>query len=241
MQSLQVLDVSDEDDTEVEQTLPYASPEALFVGVAYSPDGTRAYASAGGNNKIRVYAVDGHGRLTEQAALPLPTTNPAGQKVNLFPAGLAVAPHGKTLYVADQLADALSTVDVATGAVRTIAVGHNPLSVVLTQDGRRAYVTNQGGDTVTVVDTLSLAAVGRSGSAATPTGSRSTRAGACSTSRSATTTRSPWSTRKPTLWYARSTSRPTTARRPGPTPAGSPSRRTAPGSTSPTPATTTWP
>jgi YVTN family beta-propeller protein len=160
VQSLQVLDVSDEDDIEVEQTLPYASPEALFVGVAYSPDGTRAYASAGGNNKIRVYAVDGRGRLTEQAALPLPTTNPAGQKVNLFPAGLAVARDGRTLYVADQLADALSTVDVATGAVRTIAVGHNPLSVALTPDGRRAYVTNQGGDTVTVIDTLALAAVG---------------------------------------------------------------------------------
>src|SRR5262249_35070295 len=40
-QSLQVLSVGDEDDgAEVQQTILYPSPEALFVGVAYSPDGT---------------------------------------------------------------------------------------------------------------------------------------------------------------------------------------------------------
>jgi hypothetical protein len=38
-----------------------------------------AAASAGGNNKIRVYTVDGAGALTEQAALPLPTVNPDGK------------------------------------------------------------------------------------------------------------------------------------------------------------------
>jgi YVTN family beta-propeller protein len=161
VQSLQVLNLGDpEDGVEVQQTIPYRSPEALFVGLAYSPDGKRAYASAGGNNKIRVYSVDGKGALTEQAALPLPSTNPAGLKVNMFPAGLAVAPDGRTLYVADQLADALSAVDVTTGAVRTIPVGHNPLGVALTPDGRRAYVTNQGADTVTVVDTVAFAAAG---------------------------------------------------------------------------------
>jgi YVTN family beta-propeller protein len=160
VQSLQVLDLSDAaDGPEVAQTIPYKSPEALFVGVAYSPDGKRAYASAGGNNKIRVYTVDGKGTLAEQPALPLPTTNPAGQKVNMFPAGLAVAPDGRTLYVADQLADALSAVDTTSGAVRTIPVGHNPLSVALTADGRRAYVTNQGADSVTVVDTSTFTAV----------------------------------------------------------------------------------
>jgi YVTN family beta-propeller protein len=122
----------------------------LPLGPAMSPDGKRAYASAGGNNKIRVYSVDGKGALAEQAALPLPVANPAGQKVNMFPAGLAVAPDGRTVYVADQLADALSAVDVTTGAVRTVPVGHNPLGVALAADGRRAYVTNQGAASVSV-------------------------------------------------------------------------------------------
>jgi YVTN family beta-propeller protein len=81
-----------------------------------------------------------------------------------------MAPDGRTLYVADQLADALSAVDVTTGAVRTIPVGHNPLAVALTADGRHAYVTNQGADSVTVVDTSTFTATG-----AIPVGSHPNR------------------------------------------------------------------
>src|SRR3954470_6322234 len=33
------------------QNLPYTSPEALFIGLAWSPDGTKLYAAAGGNDK----------------------------------------------------------------------------------------------------------------------------------------------------------------------------------------------
>src|SRR5438552_1653435 len=51
-QSLQVIDVAGEE-PETVQTVEYRSPEALYIGVAYSPDGRHAYASAGGNNKIR--------------------------------------------------------------------------------------------------------------------------------------------------------------------------------------------
>jgi hypothetical protein len=61
VQSLQVVDAHDGD---IEQSIEYRSPEALFVGAAFSPDGTQAYVSAGGNNKIRVFAAlvagDGH-------------------------------------------------------------------------------------------------------------------------------------------------------------------------------------
>ena len=152
-QSLQVLDA---DDGDVVQTIAYTAPEALFVGVAYSPDGRHAYASAGGNNRIRVYTVDGHGRLTEGAPLPLPTTNPAGLPVNLYPAGLAVSPDGATVYAADQLGDAFTAVDVVSGATRTVSIGHNPLWTVLSADGRTAYVTDQGADTVSVVDTATM-------------------------------------------------------------------------------------
>ncbi len=158
VQSLQVVDVADGDGPEIVQTLPYPSPEALFVGVAYSPDGSRAYASAGGNNKIRVYAVGGDGRLAEQSPLALPTTNPAGEPVTMFPAGLAVSPDGGMLYVADSLADAVSAIDVTSGEVRTTPVGHNPYAVALSPDGRTAYVTNQGAASVSVVDTAGMAA-----------------------------------------------------------------------------------
>src|SRR5947207_2679317 len=155
-QGTQSLQVVDSDDGDVIQTIAYPAPEALFFGVAYSPDGHKAYASAGGNNKVRTYTVDGQGKLTEGAPLPLPTTNPAGQPVNLFPSGLAVSPDGATVYVADQLGDAFTAIDVATGATSTIPVGHNPMSVLLSKDGHTAYVTNQGADTLSVVDTRTL-------------------------------------------------------------------------------------
>lgn len=148
VQSLQVIDPADGD---VRQTISYTSPQALFAGLAFAPDGRHAYASAGGNNKIRVYTVAG-GRLTEGTPIALPTMNPGGQKVNLYPADLAVTPDGRRLVVADQLGDAATVVDLATGLSETTAVDHDPYGVAILPDGRTAYVTNQGANTVSVLD-----------------------------------------------------------------------------------------
>ncbi|MFH5878806.1 alkaline phosphatase family protein [Arthrobacter sp. NA-172] len=147
-QSLQLVDLADH---EVDQTIPYKSPESLYMGLAWSPDGTKLYASAAANSKIRTYSFSG-GRLTEGAPLQLPTTTPSGNALNLFPAGLALTPDGKRLIVADQLADAVSVVDLATGKVSTTPAGHRPLSVTVSPEGTTAYVTNQGASDVSVVD-----------------------------------------------------------------------------------------
>lgn len=147
-QSLQLVDAADH---EVEQTLPYTSPEALYMGLAWSPDGTTAYASAAANAKIRTYSFDGS-RLTEGASLALPTKTPEGKALNLYPAGLAVSPEGTRLVVADQLGNAVSVIDTGSGAVQTVPAGSRPLAVVLSPDGKTAYVTNQGESSVSVVD-----------------------------------------------------------------------------------------
>ena len=113
-QGVQSLQLIDTDTNTVVQTLPFASPESLYMGLAWSPDGTTAFASAAANAKIRVFSF-ANGKLTEGTAIPLPSTTPDGAKLNLFPAGLALTPDGKRLVVADQLADAVSVVDLATG------------------------------------------------------------------------------------------------------------------------------
>src|ERR1035437_6081859 len=61
----QTLSVIDAASGKVRQTLSYDSPEALFVGLAFTPDGRHAYASAGGNNKTRTYDVTPEGNLVE--------------------------------------------------------------------------------------------------------------------------------------------------------------------------------
>ncbi len=147
-QSLQVIDITTR---KVTQTLSYPAPKALFVGLAFAPDGKTLYASGGGNNLIRTYTVTG-GTLTEGASIPLPTTNLAGKKINPLPAGIALTPDGQRLLVADQQADALSVVDLATGTVHTTPAGHRPYAVVASADGHSAYVTDQGANTVSVLD-----------------------------------------------------------------------------------------
>lgn len=151
-QATQSLQVVDTDSAAVVQTLPYPAPQALFVGLAFAPDGRTLFASGGGEDVVRRYTVDSAGRLTETTPIALPTTNPAGAAVNPFPAGLAVTPDGRRLVVADAQADAVSVVDLPTGAVHTTTAGHRPYGVVTALDGRTAYVTNQGANTVSVVD-----------------------------------------------------------------------------------------
>ena len=98
-QSLQVIKTAT---GKVVQTIPYKSPESLYMGLAFSPDGTHLFASAAGNHKIRTYHFD-CGKLVETSAIQMPVVSPKLTKVNLYPAGLAVTNDSKRLVVADQL------------------------------------------------------------------------------------------------------------------------------------------
>src|SRR5204863_4741249 len=85
---------------------------ALFLGVVVTPDGKRVYASAGGNNKIRIYDVV-RDTLSERASIVL-----GDPKARIFPAGLALSPDGATLYVALNLENEVAVIDTATGERR---------------------------------------------------------------------------------------------------------------------------
>jgi YVTN family beta-propeller protein len=165
-QSIMVVDRAN---NKVIQEIDYNAPAGVYVGIAYSPDGSKLYASAGGTvftkngakfNGVRVYTVDpATGKLTEDdpVLIPMPIGTD-GKAINLFTAGLTLSADGNTLYVADNLASALSVVNLTSeeattgGAATTLQVGPNPFTVVLSHDGKTAYVSNQGGLTVSVVD-----------------------------------------------------------------------------------------
>jgi YVTN family beta-propeller protein len=151
IQSLQVVDVQQQ---KVVQTVPYMSPEAVYLGVAFSPDGKHVYASAGGNNKIRTFSF-ANGTLRELA--PIQMKDPASPETQFYPAGLSVSPDGKALYVANNLHNSVSRVDLATGQIAaTTPVGQRPYTAQLSRDGNTVYVSNWGESSVTVLNAKDL-------------------------------------------------------------------------------------
>ena len=142
--------------------------EAVFYGVAWSPDGRRAWASGGGQQLVHAYAID-RGAVAETGQIAL--DQGAGA---FFPAGLAYGhtPKGDRLYVANNLAAAaggaagnppghtVSVIDPGTGSVtNTIELGGalEPLGVTFADGGHKAYVTNSLGRSVSVIDTATEA------------------------------------------------------------------------------------
>jgi YVTN family beta-propeller protein len=144
-QSLQVVDIEKQ---QVIQTIPYQNGEGLYLGTAFSPDGKKLYASAGGNNKIRVFSFD-HGTLTEQAPIMMKDQN----NTNFTPMGLSISPDGKFLYVANNGANSVSKIDLSTGQiVATRQVGKDPYTTWISHDGNALYVSNWGESSVTVLN-----------------------------------------------------------------------------------------
>jgi YVTN family beta-propeller protein len=171
-QSTQSLKVVDTISAHVTQTIPYAGDEALFVGLSFSPDGRHAYASAGGNNKVRVYDVT-DGALAEKSSIKVPG----------YPAGLTVSADGATLYVAENQGDALAVIDLKTSTVTSVSIGTckegsdpvqfapagytgfvpqcQPYGVALSADGKTAYVSDWGAHTVSMVSTTAKTFLGK--------------------------------------------------------------------------------
>ncbi|GHO87412.1 hypothetical protein KSZ_54180 [Dictyobacter formicarum] len=143
-QSLQVVDLANQ---KVIQTIPYKSPQSLFLGLAFSPDGKTLYAASGGNQEIRVYNF-ANGTLTEQS----PISMNGSTKTDFYPSGIAPSQDGKFLYVADNRNASVSRIDLATKQLTTTKVGPDPYTVLLNRDGSQLYVSNWGESDVTVLD-----------------------------------------------------------------------------------------
>jgi YVTN family beta-propeller protein len=130
--------------------------EAVFYGVVMSPDGTRAWASGGGQDVVHSYAVGD--TLREVGTIPVPN----------FPAGMAygTTTHGDRLYVANNLSGragdtnppghTVTVIDPATSAVTNVidlGMAAQPLGVTFDRTGAKAYVTQWLGRAVAVIDT----------------------------------------------------------------------------------------
>jgi DNA-binding beta-propeller fold protein YncE len=145
---------------------------AAFLGMAFAADGHTLYV-AGGFEDV-VYRFDWQGGVARPAGA-IALAEKDAEKGSRYPAGLALARDGKTLYVAENLADALAVVDLASGRVmQRLPAGHLPYDVAVGKSGE-VYVSAWGGDTVSVFATAPGGGA-VPGAAATPGGAAASTA-----------------------------------------------------------------
>lgn len=155
-QGIQVVD----HDGVVRQTL---NQGAAFVGLAFSSDGKTLYASGGNTEAIYRYTWAGDSVALLDRFLVAP--HDSGKKATHYPAGIALSQDGTQAYVAENLADSLAVIDLASRqVVQRLPTGAYPYAVVVARDGS-VYVSNWGASTVSVFVPI---AVGRLGPAPAP-------------------------------------------------------------------------
>jgi YVTN family beta-propeller protein len=137
------IQVVDRTSGRVLQTLPLP---AVFLGLAFAPDGKSIYVS-GGNQDV-IYRLDwsgGRATLADSIQLAVKQPNHSGTR---YPAGIAISRDGRTLYAAENLADSLAVIDLGTRrVVQRFGTERYPYGVAVTPEGA-VFVSAWGGSTV---------------------------------------------------------------------------------------------
>jgi YVTN family beta-propeller protein len=121
---------------------------AVFLGLAFSPDGSSLYVS-GGNQDV-IYRFDWRDRAAQLADSIVLAVKPAGENGTRYPAGIAISPDGRTLYAAENLGDSLAVIDLAARrVVQRLGTERYPYGVLVAPDGS-VYASAWGGWTVSV-------------------------------------------------------------------------------------------
>ncbi len=135
-----------------------AAPGGHSSAMAISADQTRLFAANPDADSVSVIDLTQRTLLRESLLAPShPAPDPSsGNYVPaVMPRAVALSPQGDTLYVTGERSGVLYQVDVASGAVRqTVAVGSEPIGVLVSGDGASVFVACSQDSTVVRVDTL---------------------------------------------------------------------------------------
>ncbi|HXZ17658.1 MAG TPA: bifunctional YncE family protein/alkaline phosphatase family protein, partial [Roseiarcus sp.] len=148
-------------------------PSGSYSGIAYSPDGKYLLFSQDSSN-IAIAKVASNGALSDFAHISVPPNNsfikcfpnsppgsydvPCGTFYSTgtsYPGGVAFAKDGKSAYALLNQNDTITKIDLTQSPPvqgAQIRVGNAPHSLVVTADGRYAYVSNEGGREATAND-----------------------------------------------------------------------------------------
>jgi YVTN family beta-propeller protein len=112
-------------------------------GTAITPDGRFAYLSKfsnGGTGKVWVIDTATHATVTT-----IPTPDRAMQ-------GMRITPDGRFAFATNFYLNQVTVIDTATNQIiANVPVGANPNDIAFTPDSTKAFVTNQGATTVSVI------------------------------------------------------------------------------------------
>jgi YVTN family beta-propeller protein len=155
--SLSVIDTAS---MQLENTILLGSGRQSSAGddaIAVTPDGSKIYVGGYYGDLAVVDAATG--------SVAFPGVVPAGLQI----AALAMTPDGSRLIVASERSAAY-TIDTKAGTIlrsggispngRTLFLGALPAEIAVTSDGRKAYMTNRDGNSVSVVDIAKNAVIG---------------------------------------------------------------------------------
>ena len=132
------------------------TPATVTIGVnidevIISPDDKRVYAVQPVTHRVHQFNIGLDGKLTSMTVNSVDTGGSGT-------AGIAITPDNKWVYVVNSTTNnvsqfAVSSATATPGALTaltpaTVAVGSDPVSIVVSSDSRYAYVANRGADTI---------------------------------------------------------------------------------------------
>jgi YVTN family beta-propeller protein len=117
---------------------------SIPVGLAFTPDGTKAYVVNGGENRVRV--IDTATETVDNTLI----------QVGSEPQEIAINAAGTRAYVTNFSDNTVSVIDLSTNTViDTVTVGREPNGVAVRPDGAEVYVVNSDNEenTVSIIET----------------------------------------------------------------------------------------